>query len=357
MEFFRILFAPIYINYARSHSSIVYFRSEIHEIHNLLSFEVCIKQILRSFPKIQLALKKFNFSSMMRDRERWLNYGSGETCLSMKGKLPVFHLITEFCKNLQKVKQIMTGKELFESVNFNKWLNLSSLTHVGFVSLLANTLTISVLNQMPCLKSIQWLELILEIGEVDENEPPNKIPTDYPKLNISSLEIGIPKFDFWRVVNLEYLEKLNLSISSPEKFQQSHDIVLLCPNLQTVLVSLHDFALYFSEEISELITTVESLPKFQNLVLTLETEICVLRDLLENCAEISKYTREIFITSSTVKQRDFATIFRLKHIRKLTWFCASFDHELIFENLLKLEVVKTSFDTMHYVHPGTSFLL
>jgi len=307
--------------------------------------------------KYSLALKKFDFSSMMRDKQRWLNYGSDETCFSMKGKLPVFHLITEFCQNLQKVEHVMTGDELFEPVNFNKWLNLSSLTHVGFVSFIANTFTISVLNQMPCLKSIQWLELIMEIGEVDENDQPNKNPTDYPKLNISALEIGIPKFDFWRVINLENLEKLNLSISSPEKFQQFHDIVLLCPNLQTVEVSLHDFALYFSEEISELISSVESLPKFQHLVLTLETEIDFLRDLIENCPQISKYTREIFITNSTVKQKDFATIFRLKHLRKLTWFCASFDHELIFENLPKLEVVKTSFDTMHYVHPGTSFLL
>jgi len=69
----------------------------------------------------------------------------------------------------------------------------------------------------------------LDIGEIDENEEPNVDETDYPKMNISCLEIGMPKWDFWRVIRLENLEKLIVSLCSLGKYLEFLKIVNLCP--------------------------------------------------------------------------------------------------------------------------------
>jgi len=307
--------------------------------------------------KYQLALKHFNFNTTVEDEERWVNYGMVERRMKWSSKFLLFQTITKFCRNLKIVQRVLVDDEMLEPENFSNWLNLSWLVHMEFFSFTANPTTISVLNQLPCLKSVDFCELILDIGEIDENESPNTNETEYPKLNISCLKIGMPKFHFWRVVRLENLEKLIVSLSSPHKVLKFLQIVNLCPNLRAVEACLYGGLLDCYDEVSGLISTLESLPNFQELVFKLETGLSRLRDLLENCPDVSKYTRGISISSRTFEQEDFATIFRLKHLRKLNWFCGSFDHEFIFENLPSLEVVETSFDTMHYIHPGTGFFL
>jgi len=228
--------------------------------------------------------------------------------------------MTEFCRNLQIVKRVSVDDEMFQPENFSKLLNLSYLVHLECFSFTANPATISVLNQLPCLKFVNFSDLILDVGEIDENEAPNTNQTDYPKLNISCLKIGTVNLNFWRVVRLETLQKLAVGFGSRDKFLKFREIVNLCPNLREVETCLHLEILQQYDQVSELISTVESLPKFQELVLVLEISLDDLENLVKNCPQISKYTHAILILSPTFKQKDFATIFRLKHLRKMYFF-------------------------------------
>jgi len=307
--------------------------------------------------KYMLVLKKIDFDATVEDKENWFTRGLIKRKVKWNSEFLLFQTMTEFCRNLQIVKRVCEDDEMFQPENFSKLLNLSSLVHLELFSFTANPATISVLNQLPCLKFVNFSDLILDVGEIDENEAPNTNETDYPKLNISCLEIGMSRLDFWRVIRLENLEKLIVSLGSLGKYLEFLKIVNLCPNLQALETCLHRDMLKQYDEVSELISSVESLPKFQELVLTMETSLEDLRDLVKNCPQITKYTREILILSSIFEQEDFAILFRLKQLRKINWLCFSFNHELMFKNLPNLEEVETGFDTIHYAHPGTGFFL
>jgi len=317
-------------NYAGFRGVIMYFRSSIHEIHHIAFYYYSLNY--------KLAFKNFDFNATVRAMENRFTRSMIQRKVNRNSKLLLFQTMTEFCRNL-----------MFQPENFSKLLNLSSLVHLQFFSFTANSTTISVLNQLSCLKFVHFSDLILDIGEIDENED--------PKLNISCLKIGMSKLDFWRIIRLENLEKLIVSLCSIGKYLEFLKIINLCPNLQALETCLHRDMLKQYDEVSELISSVKSLSKFQELVLTMEISLEDLRDLVKNCPQISKYTREILILSSTFEQEDFAIIFRLKHLRQINWFCFSFDHELMFKNLPNLEEVETGFDTIHYAHPGTGFFL
>jgi len=301
--------------------------------------------------KYNLSLRRFDFntlkiSSNHRDKD-------AEVFLPKCDNLAFFRLfntITLSCPNLTKIKHTTTKDQMFDFDHFSYWLRLPFLVQISFDSFTANATSISVLNRMSALKSLRIYFLRLDIGEYDKEERPHSNEVDHAKLSVPILKISIYALDFWSVFNLQNVQCLTIGrLSDIENFRCANEILSLCPNLESLKVYLHlitnDKKIQYLQETCRFVTNVESLPKFKEFNLKLRYSMRDIHTLIDMCPRICKYIQGILIYS--VDREDFNTIFRLQQLSYISWSCKLFDHQLMFNELPRLDVIKTDLNSLN----------
>jgi len=291
--------------------------------------------------KYNSSLKVFKFNIL--DHTDTRKYAKDAIVLPKDKNLAHFRLfntITILCPNLVKVKRATTANdEILQPDRFNYWLRLTQLVHICFDSFKANHFTISTLNQMPNLKSLKIRTL-----SIDNEKDVQKLAA-LPKLNVTRLKNTF--INFRHVFRLESLQKLVLFClyTSKEVAEFNNLVAPRCTNLESLKVLLffgHSASQEDYREITRLVTLVETLPRFKELVLQVESQVQNVHGLVENCPQrVLKYVRELTVEEVDQEEDIKTCVYQLKGLRKISWECKHFDHKLLFDQLPLLDTVES----------------
>jgi len=200
---------------------------------------------------------------------RAFDLGEKSTKLKDDAYPRLFHTVTEHCRNLRRLKNLLAGGEMLKRIRFERLAQLPRLTHVKFRGgFFANAFPVSVLKQLPNLRSVATDRLEEEnFWELFGNADKDVLPEE-AKLRVPELILGQPEA-FWRLISLDGLRKLTFSASHyyfSVDFEKFAAELLRCPNLET----LHFESCERLSEFDQLCHTARSLPRLKKFTASLD---------------------------------------------------------------------------------------
>jgi len=229
-----------------------------------VDFETCCK--------LRLVCSHFNLAVVKHFGSlRAFDFGEKSTKLKDDAYPRLFHTVTEHCRSLRRLKNLLAGGEMLQQISFERLAQLTHLTHVEFQGdFFADPFPVSVLNRLPNLRSVTvdyfedklFLQRLWDGGEYEDVWP------EEAKLRVPELILG-QHDSFWHVTCLDGLRKLTCSsrcLFGNVDLDKFAAVLLRCPNLE----KLHFETSAELAKFDQLCETARSLPNLRKFTAYLD---------------------------------------------------------------------------------------